>query len=261
MSTPVALVTGGGRGIGRTVARELTGAGWQVVVTGRNPVSLREAVEAGDAARGVAGDATDLAAVRSAVAAAGTLGDLELVVANAGRFEAAGPVWESDPDAWWRDVEINLRGPMLALHVALGEMVPRGSGRVVVLASGFGVEPMPWASAYAASKAAVLRLVDSVGQELAGTGVSVFAISPGLVATDMTEFPEAFLAHYSDWRGKARREGRPPEQCARLVVELAAGRHDGLSGRFVHVRDDLVAAEQAASGSEAPGTLRLVPWS
>jgi NAD(P)-dependent dehydrogenase (short-subunit alcohol dehydrogenase family) len=254
----VALVTGGGRGIGRVIARQLSADGWTVVVTGRNAVSLDSAVAAGDAALGLPGDATVLADVAAAVAAARTLGDLNLVVANAGLFSASGPIWESDPGDWWRDVEVNLRGPAVLLHAALGDMVARGTGRAVVIGSGIATEPMPWASAYSASKAAVLRLVDSVAGELVGTGVAVFAVSPGLVATDMTEFPEPFLARYPDWRGQALREGRPPEQCADLIATLAGGGYDGLSGRYLHVRDDLAVATASA---EAAGTLRLVPYS
>jgi NAD(P)-dependent dehydrogenase (short-subunit alcohol dehydrogenase family) len=256
-SVSVALVTGGGRGIGRTLARELTRAGWTVVVAGRTEAALDDAVARGDAALAMPGDAADPAAVRAAVQAARELGDLDLVVANAGRFTAAGPIWESDPAVWWADTELNLRGPALVMHAALGDMVNRGRGRVVVIGSGIGIQPMPWASAYASSKAAAMRLVDSVGGELEGTGVTVFAISPGLVDTDLTEFPAAFLEHYPEMGGQAKREGRPPEQCAALVLELASGRHDHLSGKYVHVRDDLT---RAAEGNEESGTLRLVPY-
>lgn len=248
----VALVTGGGRGLGRTIARELTRAGWTVVITGRTASALDDAVAVGDAALGVPGDAADPHDVASAVAAARRLGDLDLVVANAGLFTAAGPIWESDPQTWWRDVEVNVRGPLLLLHAVLGGMVAKGTGRIVVIGSGYGVEPLPFATAYTTSKTAVMRLVESVAGELEGTGVSVFTISPGLVATDMTDFPEPFLERHPEMRGRAGREGRPPEDCARLVLALASGKHDALSGRYLHVRDDLALA--GANG----GTLRLV---
>ena len=253
-----ALVTGGGRGIGRTLARELTRAGWQVVVTGRTPGPLDDAVALGDAVLAVPGDAADPADVRRAVAATRAVGELDLVVANAGTFGSGGPIWLGDPDTWWQDVTVNLRGPALLMHAVLGEMVARGTGRVVVLGSGIGLDPSPWASSYGSSKAAVLRLVDSVAAELAGTGVSVFAVSPGLVATDMTEFPEAYLERQPQMRGLALVEGRPPQDCAALVLALASGRYDALSGRFVHVRNDLDAAEAAARAGERVGTLRLV---
>lgn len=254
----VALVTGGGRGIGRSIAAALTGAGWAVAVTGRTPASLQEAVTAGDAALALPGDATDRGAVAEAVRRTEQeLGPLDLVVANAGRFAAAGPVWESDPDEWWRDTEVNLRGPQLALWAALGPMVRRGSGRVVVVGSGIGATGMPYASAYSTSKAGVLRLVESVAGELEGTGVSVFVISPGLVATEMTQFPEEFLAHYPDWRDIAASSGVPADRAASLVLALASGGYDALSGRFVHVRDELDAVLAAAQDGDR-GMLRLV---
>lgn len=256
----VALVTGGGRGIGRTLAATLTGAGWAVAVTGRTAASLEEVVAAGQAALALPGDATDGEAVAEAVRRTEEqLGPLDLVVANAGRFSAAGPLWEGDPDDWWRDVEVNLRGPQLALAAALGPMVARGSGRVVVLGSGIGTRAGPHMSAYSTSKAAVLRLVESVAEELAGTGVCVFVISPGLVATDMTQFPEEFLAHHPDWRGRAKRDGVPAERAADLLLALTSGRYDELTGRFLHVTTDLDAA-RAAAGDPERGTLRLVPW-
>jgi 3-oxoacyl-[acyl-carrier protein] reductase len=256
----VALVTGGGRGIGRVIARSLTQAGWTVVVTGRTAAALDEAVAAGDAALAVPGDASDPQAVAAAVAAARGEGVLELVVANAGVFTAAGPIWECDPEQWWSDVEINLRGPVLLLQLALGEMVARGGGRVVVLGSGYGTEGLPWGAVYSVAKTAVHRLVESVAGELQGTGVSVFAVSPGLVATDMTDFPEALLARYPELRGKALAEGRPPADCADLVVRLAAGGWDDLSGHYVHVRDDLDVALAAVQDDSSAGTLRLVGY-
>ena len=257
----VALVTGGGRGIGRTIARTLTAAGYAVAITGRSAGPLDEAVAAGDAALALPGDASVRADVEAAFARTEELlGPIDLVVANAGRFSAAGPVWESDPDDWWRDVEVNLRGPQLALWAALSTMVPRGTGRVVVLGSGIGAEGAPHASAYSVSKAGVLRLVESVAGELPGTGVAVFAISPGLVATDMTQFPEAFLAHYPDWRDIAQRDGIPPERAAELIRLLATGDYDALSGRFVRLNVDLDVARAAAAAAEEPGTLRVVPY-
>jgi NAD(P)-dependent dehydrogenase (short-subunit alcohol dehydrogenase family) len=256
----VALVTGGGRGIGRVIARALTAEGWTVVVTGRTASLLDEAVAAGDAALAVPGDASDPSAVAAAVVAAEVLGPLDLVVANAGVFRAAGPIWQTDPEQWWADLTINLRGPVLLLQSVLGTMVARGAGRIIVMGSGLATDPLPWASVYSTSKAAVLRLVDSVAGELHGTGVSVFAISPGLVATDMTDFPESFLTHYPAMRDSAQIEGRPPEECAALVLRLAAGGYDDLSGRYVHVRDDLDAAVAVARSADAPGTLRLVGY-
>ena len=107
---------------------------------------------------------------------------------------------------------------------------------------------------------AVMRLVESIAAEVEGTPVSLFVISPGLVATDMTQFPEAFLAHYPDWRDLAHRQGIPPERAAELALSLASGRYDALSGRFLRTTTDLDVAV-AAARAEEPGTLRIVPFS
>ncbi|MCW2615293.1 MAG: short-chain dehydrogenase, partial [Frankiales bacterium] len=205
-------------------------------------------------------DATDAGAVADAVRRTeAELGPVDLLLANAGAFAAGGRLWELDPDLWWRDVEVNLRGPAVALHAVLAGMVARGSGRVVVMGSGFGTAPTPGASAYAASKTAVMRLVDTVAAELAGTGVLLFAVSPGMVPTDMTHgFPEGFLALRPDLREPAPEAWTPPTAFTALLLRIAAGEADPLHGRFLRARDDL--ADALASVGDEPGTLRLVPW-
>jgi NAD(P)-dependent dehydrogenase (short-subunit alcohol dehydrogenase family) len=178
-----------------------------------------------------------------------------------GSFAAGGRLWETDPELWWRDVEVNLRGPALALHAVLPAMVERGSGRVVVLGSGMGVVPTAGASAYATSKAAVLRLVDTAAAELAGTGVVLLAVSPGMVPTDMTRgFPEGFLRVRPELRDPAPDAWREAGAFTGLLLRIAAGELDLLHGRFVHVRDDVDELLAAAAADPDAGTLRLRPW-
>lgn len=257
---PTALVTGGSRGLGLQAARALTRAGWAVAVTGRDAAALDAVVAAGDAALALPGDATDASAMAAAVRRTeARLGSLDLLLANAGAFTAGGRIWETDAETWWRDVEVNLRGPAVALHAVLPGMVARGRGHVVVMGSGFGTVATPGASAYAASKAAVLRLVDSVAGELTGTGVVLLAVSPGMVPTDMTHgFPDGFLALRPDLREPPPEAWTPATALTGLLLRIAEGELDALHGRFVRVRDDLDSA--LASTGEEPGTLRLVPW-
>jgi len=251
-----ALVTGGGRGLGRAIARSLSQDGWRVAVTGRDAAVLDEAVAAGDAHLALPGDATDRDAVVVAVAQA----QPDLVVANVGRFGTGGPLWESDPDDWWRDVEVNLRGVQLALWAALPAMVARGSGRVVALGSGFGNTSAAHGSGYGVSKAAVHRLVESVAAELAGTGVTAFSVSPGRARTDMTlAFPPGFTEANPAFLEPPADGWAPPEAVAALVRRIATGELDALTGRFLHITTDLAAA-LAAAGDPAKGTLRLVGW-
>lgn len=259
MTAGVALVTGGSRGLGRAAARALTADGWSVAVTGRDEAALAEV----GAALTLIADATDPAATRTAVARAESeLGPLDLLVVSAGAFAAGGRVWETDPDTWWSDVEVNLRGVHLALHAALPGMVARGAGRVVVLGSGMGMVPTPGASAYSAAKAAVARLVETVAAELTGTGVAVLTVSPGMVRTDMTSaFPDGFLEIRPELRDPDPSAWTPVESFLGLLRRIATGDLDALSGRFLHVRDDPSGAVRAAADEPPRGVLRLIPWS
>ena len=188
-----ALVTGVTRGIGRSLVEHLVADGWDVAAVARDEAALGALAAAWDGrVTPYAADVTD--GPRLAEVAA-QVGDLDLVVANAGALLGAGAVWESDPDSWWRGVEVNLRGVYLTLHAVLPRMIARGSGRIVVLASGIGTGPSPYDSGYGASKAAVLHLASTVEAELAGSGVHVFPVSPGMVRTDMTRFPDELTRH------------------------------------------------------------------
>lgn len=260
MRSPVAFVTGGGRGLGRSISLSLVEAGFAVAVTGRDPGSLEGVVGEG-AALALPGDATDRDAVAEAVRRTNAeLGPIDLLVANAGRFATGGPLWESDPDDWWRDVEVNLRGVALAFWAALPGMVERGSGRVVALGSGFGNATSAHGSGYGVSKAAVHRLVESVAAELAGTGVTAFTVSPGRARTDMTlGFPAGFTAAHPAYLEPPQEGWAPPERVHAIISRVAAGELDALSGRYLHISTDLDAALAAAADPDA-GTLRMVPW-
>lgn len=260
-----ALVTGGGRGLGRAAALSLAAAGMAVAVTGRTAAVLDDVVAqvtaAGGRALSLPGDATSPAAVAAAVRRTeDELGPLDLLVAGVGRFATGGPVWQSDPDDWWRDVEVNVRSLALCLWAALPAMVERASGRIVALGSGFGNRPYPHASGYAVGKTAVHRLVESVAGELAGTGVVVLSVSPGFVATDMTRgFPAGFTQAHPAFADPDPDRWTPPEAFTGLLTRVALGELDPLSGRFVHVTTDVPAALLRADEDE-PGTLRTVPW-
>lgn len=253
-----ALVTGVTRGIGRSLVEHLVDGGWQVVAVARDGQALRErATEWGPAVVPYAADVTDgprLAQV------ADEAGDLDLVVANAGALLGAGAVWEGDADAWWRGVEINLRGAYLTLRAVLPRMVERGSGRVVLLASGIGTAPSPYDSGYGASKAAVLHLATTVQVELAGTGVRVFPVSPGMVATDMTRFPPELTRHLPQYADIPPEQFTPVQRLLELVDAIAAGDLDPLAGRFVHATDDRAALLGGMDPDDPRGrTLRLAP--
>jgi NAD(P)-dependent dehydrogenase (short-subunit alcohol dehydrogenase family) len=239
----VAVVTGGGRGIGRTVAEALAGAGAAVTVVARTAAEVDETAarieRAGGRALPLAADVTDREAVERLVdETEGRLGPIDLLVNSAGRAATIGPVWEVDADDWWRDVEVNLRGTFLCTRAVLRRMVPRRRGRIVNVASNLGAQPSPYNSAYAAAKAAVLRFTDGLAEATKPHDIAVFAISPGLVRTALTEHMAESDAGRR-WLPQYRSaEWLPADRAGRLVLFLAAGEADELSGRFIHVADD-----------------------
>ena len=219
-----ALVTGGGRGIGAGIARALAGAGWHVTVTGRSAEQV-EAVAEEIAGQAVVGDVAERADVERMIAAAEPI---DLLVANAG-IALWEDSWETDPDEWWRVFEVNVLGAYLTCRLALPGLIERGGGRIVITGSGASYLPSSTSGAYSASKAAVGRFGEVLAGQVEPHGIKVFVISPGLVDTEMT-----------GGRMPADAPWTPPELAPRLVLELASGRFDALSGRYLHAEHDPV---------------------
>lgn len=243
----VALVTGGGRGIGRAIALALAGAGVAVAVCARSQDQLGETVRqiegSGGRAQAFEADMGDRAAVERLVArVTEALGPLDVLVNNAGVGGPEGGIAEADPDLWWHNLEINLRGPLYCAHAVLPAMLERGHGCIVNVASGTAHGSWPPASAYNVSKTALVRLTENLAAETRERGVAVFALDPGLVRTAMTEealrsevpsIAQAFQAMFDQGIDV------PPERAARTVVFLASGRADALSGRFIAAEEDI----------------------
>ena len=165
-------------------------------------------------------DVTDAARMAAVAADADAL---DLVVANAGALTAPGRFWESDLGEWWRGFEVNTLGVVATARAVLPAMVARGSGRLVLMTSGIGNAPGPWSSQYAASKAAVTRFGESLAAELDGTGVRCFHISPGLVRTDMTDWPAELVRHRPDLADLPDEAWTPVERVLTLLDRIAAG--------------------------------------
>lgn len=253
-SNPVVLITGGGRGLGRAFALALAQTGAQVAVTARSESELAHTAalieQAGGRALALPADVTDQHAVARVVAAVERqLGPIEVLINNAGRFQALGPVAQVDPDDWWREVEINLRGPFLCARAVLPAMMARGHGRILNIASGAGLEGIETISAYGVSKTALIRFTETLASETQPYGVAVLAVGPGTVRTPLSDYAATSpqvrerAPMLQQWFQQLFAEGldTPIEQAVDLVVALASGRADALSGCFLDVDDDLEA--------------------
>jgi 3-oxoacyl-[acyl-carrier protein] reductase len=232
-----ALVTGGGRGLGRAIAERLAGAGMRVGVAARTAAEVEE-VAAKIGGLPLVLDVADASACESAVGRVDEeLGPLTLLVNNAAMGGSGAPTWEQELADWRRVFEVNFLGAVACTTSALRRMAPRETGRIVNVASNaafyrVGADPeMPAiSSAYMASKAALVRWTEAIAHEARPFGVTAFAISPGMVWTEMTRATFADWPHEHTWSR--------PELTADLVAFIASGALDRLSGRYVHARAD-----------------------
>ena len=219
----IALITGGGRGIGASIARELAADGWSIVVAARTRDQV-EAVAEEVGGRAIELDVTDREAVERAVAEAG---DVELLVANAGIGGYEASTWEAEPEEWWHVLEVNVLGVHLCCRAVIPGMLERGSGRIIITGSGAAYLPGASNTSYTSSKAAVCRYGETLANELRGR-IPVFFFSPGLVKTEMTDsFGDGDDLPWT-----------PPQLAPQLVRVLTSGRADELAGRYIHAEHD-----------------------
>jgi NAD(P)-dependent dehydrogenase (short-subunit alcohol dehydrogenase family) len=252
----VALVTGAGRGIGRTIALALSDAGAAVAVCARSEVDVTgvagEIADRRGRALAIRCDVTDRREVEGMVATVEeAIGPVDLLVSNAGQFGPVGPLAVTDPDEWWQTLEVNLRGPLYCARAVLPGMLARGHGRVVNVCGGVGFAAIPMLSAYVVSKTALYRLSENLAAETRGHGVTVFAIDPGLVRTAISESAlSCGEPSIEQWftGAFANQDDVSAESAATLVVYLASGAADVLSGRNIDVSDDL--AQMIARATE-----------
>jgi NAD(P)-dependent dehydrogenase (short-subunit alcohol dehydrogenase family) len=249
----VALVTGAGRGFGRAIAERFAAEGAAVALLARSLAQIDEVANAiraaGGHAIGVRCDVTDTVSVDHAVAKTEELlGPVDLLVNNAGIPGPFGPIWQVDPDEWWRAQAIHIRAPMLFMHHVLPGMVERGRGRVICVSAIASRIVAPNLSAYCTGKIAQNRLVAEAAAELAGKKVAVFAIDPGFAATqlarDTAADPEArkyFEPLIRRIESVEHEYGTDPDlaRCAERCLDLASGKYDALSGGYFELPDDL----------------------
>ena len=185
-----AIVTGGARGIGLAIARRLLQSGAGVSLWDVDAAALAQAAQELKPLGGVVHTATvDVTNAESteaaAAASAKALGKLDILVNNAGIAGANAKTWETNPADWSRVISINLTGPFLCCRAVIPHMLANGYGRIVNIASIAGKEGNPNAAHYSASKAGVIALSKSLGKELATSNITVNAIAPAVIATDI----------------------------------------------------------------------------
>jgi NAD(P)-dependent dehydrogenase (short-subunit alcohol dehydrogenase family) len=248
LADSVAVVTGGGRGLGRAFAVALAHHGARVVVVARSRDQLAETVQhitrSGGVALAFTADVTDRTSSEQTLASIrATVGPIDLLVNNAGVGAPIGPLVQTDADDWWRAHEVNLRGPMLWTRVVLPGMIERGKGRIINVASGAGAIAIPFMSAYVTSKTALIRFTEVLAQEVKAQGIRIFAIEPGTVRTAMAMYALESPAgrRWVPWYRNIfdAQEDVQPEYSAELIVRLARGDADRLTGRFISRDDDL----------------------
>ena len=263
-----ALVTGAGRGIGRSIAVALAAAGARVGLMARTRSQLaavaREISDAGSEAAVVPGDVGEERDVRASVEALVELfGGIDILVNNAGITGPIAPIQEIDGAGWEQAIRVNLSGCFLCIRGVLPYMIEQRAGKIINLSGGGAVGPRPRFSAYSASKAAVVRLTETVAAEVAEYGIDVNAIAPGAINTGMLDKvieagdaagPEAEEALKQKAQG-----GADPGRAAALAVYLASQRSDGLSGRLISALwDDWEALDiEAVMASETYAVRRI----
>lgn len=263
----VVLITGAGRGIGKRLALGFAGVGARVGLLARSKAELDlaqlEIEHAGGVALRIRADVTDFEQISAAADRVRThFGGLHVLIAAAGIQGPIGPLADANPKAWAETIEANLIGAMHCCRAVLPHMIERRMGKIIALSGGGAGHARLNFSAYAASKAALVRMVETLAEEVRDHNVQVNCIAPGATYTHMTDQ----ILNAGDRAGwKAHEEalelrvtgGMHPDKQIQLALFLASERSNHVSGKLIHVNDDWKKLEQSTVGPELY-TLRRV---
>ena len=261
------LITGAGRGIGKRLAIGFAAEGAHVGLLARSQAELElaklEIEHAGGTALRIRTDVRDYDQMCAAVdRMRSAFGAVHVLIAAAAIQGPIGPLAEAKPRAWAETVETNLIGTMHACRAVLPQMVERRRGKIIVIGGGGAATPRPQFSAYAASKAAVVRFVETVAEEVRDYNVQMNCLAPGGTYTHMTD---EILSSGERAGGREIQEaervrltgGTHPEKQIQLALFLASERSNHISGKLIHVNDDWKRLERENMNPEAYTLRRL----
>ncbi len=236
----VVLVTGASRGIGEATARAFAAEGAKVMLTARGTDAISAIAEdIGPSAKAVAMDAGRFEDVAAAVRQAEELfGGLDILIGNAGMIDPIAHLADTDPEAWGRVIDVNLKGIYYGMRAAIPGMIARGGGTIITISSGAASNPIEAWSAYCSSKAGAAMLTRMADKEYRDSGIRAMGLSPGTVATEMQrDIKVSGINPVSqlDWSDHI-----PPEWPARALMWMAGPAGNDLLGEELSLRQDAV---------------------
>ncbi|SHI27707.1 SDR family NAD(P)-dependent oxidoreductase [Pollutimonas bauzanensis] len=247
LSEKVAIITGGSQGLGFEIAKKYVEAGADVMLCARDGALLDEAqkqlLQSAASGQKIVARITDVsspAEVDELVAETiEALGAVHVLVNNAGIYGPKGEIEDVDWAAWVKAMEINVYGSVLMCRAVLPHFKKQGYGKIIQLSGGGATNPLPRISAYAVSKAAIVRFAETLAEEVRGTGIDVNAVAPGALNTRMLDEileagPQKVGTQFYERALKQKESGGAPlDRGAELAVFLASAASDGITGKLI----------------------------
>jgi len=240
----VAIVTGGGRGIGEAIALAFAREGAELTIASRTETQLEQVAaqirKMGGQVQVIRTDVSNQDDVARLIEATLTAyGQIDILVNAAGVYGPIGPMWDVDVDEWIQATQINLFGTFMCCHAVLPHMIERRQGKIVNFSGGGATSPLPRFTAYGVSKTANVRLTETLAEEVKEFNIQVNAVAPGAVDTRLQDQVLAAGERAGDLLGRIRKlretgeGGVPRELPAQLVVFLASDDSNGLTGKLI----------------------------